>query len=75
MLVSMQRQARGVVSSVLVSLRQGAIREPGVEPPWSKGPAKFKVQTTRPQIELDFWGGGGGDFWILLKKTSVTSKS
>jgi len=50
----MQRQARGVVSSVLVSLRQGAIREPGVEPPWSKGPAKFKVQTTRPQIELDF---------------------
>jgi len=48
-LVSMQRKARGVVSGVLVSLRQGAIREPGVEPPWSPGPAKFKsADTTRP---------------------------
>ena len=49
----MQRKARGVVSNVLVSLRQGAIREPAVEPPWSSGPAKFKVQTTR-SIEVFF---------------------
>ena len=71
----MQRKARGVVSSVLVSLRQGAIREPAVEPPWSSGPAKFKVQTTR-SIEVFFLEGlVGGDFWILLTRRSVISKS
>ena len=75
----MQREARGVVSvsGVLVSLRQGAIREPGVEPPWSPGPAKFKsADTTRP---IEVLGEVGMMVlvtgWVLLTRTSVTSKS
>lgn len=76
-LVSMQRKARGVVSGVLVSPRQGAIREPGVEPPWSPGPAKFKsADTTRP---IEVLGEVGMMVlvtgWVLLTRTSVTSKS
>ena len=56
----MQRKARGVVSGVLVSLRQGAIREPGLEPPWSPGPARFKsADTTRP---IEVWDGMGD--WV-----------
>ena len=40
------------VSSVLVSLRQRAIRDPGVEPPWSK----FKSADTTSRLIKGFWG-------------------
>ena len=69
----MQRKARGVVSGVLVSLRQGAIKEPGVEPPWSQ------VQKCRHYKA--YWSFGEVGMvvvvtgWVLLTRESVTSKS
>ena len=72
-LVSMQRKARGMVSGVLVSLRQGAIREPGVEPPWSQ------VQKCRHYKAYRSFGEVGMVVvvtgWVLLTRASVTSKS